>query len=117
MECPSPELIQALREQTLDHERDTRLTDLELANLRGQLCPECGLRGCEHIECEGPECGRHARHLTEVREGITRIYCDRCVEVRHCASCDVAAPRYLLVPAEGERFCETCAHRDPLEVP
>ena len=109
-----------------DHARDSREPDArpapywnysaaELANLRALTCQECGERGCQFIECEGPECGRHARHLTEVREGITRIYCDRCIEVRHCASCNGASPRYLLVPAEGERFCETCAHRDPLE--
>ncbi len=84
----------------------------ELANLRALTCPECGERGCTHIECD--RCNRHAENVIEVN-GHARIICGRCSVTVECASCSKRLPRWQTANIEGEAFCPECAHCDPLE--
>jgi hypothetical protein len=93
-------------------DRVARLTDAELAGIRGQLCP---VDGCDEYDCQAlcDRCGERHGSLVELRPLVIRTVCTRCSELRHCASCDAELPRYLLTVIEGEAFCGPCCHVEP----
>jgi len=124
------ELIQAFAERPLDHENDQRpdaafdvarimaLSDAELADLRGEPCPQCKDRDCLAVRCE--ICDRHSHTLIEIRPGVSRLACTRCAEVVECANFSetrhpVKLERCKMALEHGERFCPECSHRDPTE--
>ncbi len=102
-----------------DVERVLRLTDDELANLRGQLCP---VNGCGEHDCESvcDRCGDHHGSLTQIKPGRFRIVCAKCSVETECAcGCGAVRPRYLMVKTDihdggGELFTEQCAGRDAM---
>jgi hypothetical protein len=75
--------------------------------------PHC--RACGHADCDERACDE-----CEERHGTVAVgqwmFCLRCCAIRHCASCDKAAPRHELrkrgAPA-AELFCLDCCHEEP----
>ena len=66
-------------------------------------------------------CDRPARHIVELREGVTRIVCSRCMTDSSCASCGKVLPRWQTHYTDnheggGERFCPECSGVHPGEV-
>ncbi|HVJ15815.1 MAG TPA: hypothetical protein VM686_10240 [Polyangiaceae bacterium] len=120
------DLIQAFAERPYDHENDLRradvsrlvaLTNEQLANLRGYVCPECSDRDCQAC-CE--RCGDRHGDMLEVKADRFRQVCLKCQAPTECASCEVSLPRYRLIKDDnyeggGELFCEKCAGRSFLE--
>lgn len=109
-----------------DHARDSRedpafdigrmgrLTDEELANLRG-ICPACDERPCNIPLCD--RCGdKHGAHLTEIAEGRERLFCGGCVKPVHCDNCDKPFPRWALDKSDLGSFCVGCGGTDQTEV-
>lgn len=99
------ELIQALAERPLDHQRD----------MRNILCPH---PGCEEDEGHVWLCDkghdRHAPNIVELPSGETRMVCDGCVEIVECSNgCQV--PRWQTDVLEGDRFCVKCQSHEPGE--
>lgn len=109
-----------MTDRAFDVDRVTRLTNAELGSLRGQLCP---VEGCQEYDCQAlcDRCGAEHGQLVEIpssepgRMPRVRTVGPRCSRQRECASCEKVLPRYLLVGVDGEIFCSTCCHQDPLE--
>ena len=110
-----------------NHERDTRpsdverivaLTDEQLANLRGYVCPECSERDCQAC-CE--RCGDRHGDMLEVKADRFRQVCLKCQAPTDCAcGCGETKPKYLMVYTDncdggGEWFTEECSGVSALE--
>ncbi|HEV8245574.1 MAG TPA: hypothetical protein VGP93_07390 [Polyangiaceae bacterium] len=74
-------------------------------------CPECHEHNCNAVPCD--RCSRHAYSVVEVREGDSRVLCQRCVSLADCSSCQKPFPRYLLVSIDGDSHCQGCCGMDP----
>jgi membrane protease subunit (stomatin/prohibitin family) len=66
-------------------------------------------------------CDRHAQHVVELRPGVTRIVCSKCMTSSECASCGKALPRWQTTYTDnheggGDRFCPECCGVRPGEV-
>jgi hypothetical protein len=109
-----------LRDHAFDVDRITALTNAELSDLRGQLCP---VTSCDEYDCPAlcDRCQGAHGSLVEIpnpdpcKLPRVRTVCLKCSELRHCASCDAELPRYLLINCDGDSFCGRCCHQDPLE--